>query len=940
MALMAGFVLGCAVQLQQAALFSGIVYIGFSLLASCFIAGAAIKCRAIQPTMVATDSAERRSGGHPAWRLVAAAAVAGSLGFGITGLRSAAFLADALQPSLEGPDIQVVGVVTAMPQRSEAGLRFRFDVESATQRAGQRTQRAPSADAAAAVSSPSMADPTSPDRPQAAHTPPSALEPATLPPVTLPPVTLPPVTLPPVTLQPVLLPPQIYLSWYSTLQRAEDPAAVPFAELQLGLGELRAGERWAFTVRLKAPHGNANPHGFDYELWLWEQGLQATGYVRATPKDAASGGAPRKLGSTWQHPVERARQHVRDAIFARLAEPGPFGLQLEPRLAGVIAALVVGDQAAIERADWDIYRATGVAHLMSISGLHVTMFAWAAALCVGWLWRRSHRAMLRWPAQHAALVGGVLLATCYALFSGWGVPSQRTIWMLASVALLRLSGKQWPWPLVWLLAMAVVVAIDPWALLQAGFWLSFVAVGVLFATDERGKTATHAQAVSYPGDDAPTPTHGASASTAATTAHYPDDAQTGPPAAASVWARLRAHPAAQKLIAAAREQWVITLALTPLSLLLFQQVSVVGLLANALAIPWVTLVVTPLAMLGVLFSPAWTAAAVCVQVLGMVLAWFASWPLATISVAAPALFLGATAVIGAIVLAMQLPWALRAMGAAMVLPVLLWQPPRPASGQFELLAADIGQGNAVLVRTATRSLLYDTGPRFSRESDAGQRTLVPLLRALGEKLDTVLLSHRDSDHTGGAAAILAMQPQAALLSSLEDGHELLGLRSQPQRCIAGQRWQWDGVDFEILHPQAADYDAQNKSNAMSCVLRISNGQRTALLVGDIEAAQESRLVENSAPIKADVLLMPHHGSKTSSTPEFLDAVQPRIALGQSGYRNRFNHPAPEVAQRYTDRNIQLITSPRCGAATWRSAQPQSVVCQRDANKRYWHHQIP
>ncbi len=864
---MAGFVLGCALQLQQATLFSSNIYACISLAAFFFIAGAATKYRAYVQRQLAAPTLISRSTGYAIWCILAAALLAGSLGFGISGLRAGAFQAAALQPELEGPDVQVVGVVGAMPQRSEAGLRFRLQVESAHAAGG-----------------------------------------------------------------PVTLPPRIYLSWYSGLLRAEDPATVPFAELQQGAGELRAGERWAFTVRLKAPHGNANPHGFDYELWLWEQGLQATGYVRATAKDAANGNAPRKLGNTWQHPVERARQHVRDAIFARLAQPGPMGIKLEPRLAGVIAALVVGDQASIERADWDIYRATGVAHLMSISGLHVTMFAWAAALGVGWLWRRSSRAMLWLPAQHAALVGGVLLATGYALFSGWGVPSQRTIWMLSAVALLRLSGKQWPWPLVWLLAMAVVVAIDPWALLQAGFWLSFVAVGVLFATDGRATAVVHVH----------------------------DGTQQDTPAGATEWARWRAHPVVGKFIAAAREQWIITLALTPLSLLLFQQVSAVGMLANALAIPWVTLVVTPLAMLGVLFSPAWTAAALCVQGLGVVLAWFSSWPLAIISVAAPALFLGAVAVIGAIVLAMQLPWALRAMGAAMVLPVLLWQPSRPAHGQFELLAADIGQGNAVLVRTASHSLLYDTGPRFSRESDAGQRTLVPLLRALGERLDTVLLSHRDSDHTGGAAAILAMQPHAALLSSLEDGHELLGLRPSPQRCVAGQTWRWDGVDFEILHPQAADYAVPNKSNAMSCVLRISNGAHTALLAGDIEAAQEARLVQAYASaantvgsdvlagtstgptrsLQADILLMPHHGSKTSSTEVFLEAVQPRIALGQSGYRNRFNHPAPEVAQRYTDRNIQLITSPRCGAATWRSDKAQLVLCERQKNRRYWHHQIP
>jgi competence protein ComEC len=513
--------------------------------------------------------------------------------------------------------------------------------------------------------------------------------------------------------------------------------------------------------------------------------------------------------------------------------------------------------------------------------------------------------MLRLPAQHAALVGGVLLATGYALFSGWGVPSQRTIWMLATVALLRLSGKLWPWPLVWLLAMAVVVAIDPWALLQAGFWLSFVAVGVLFASDQRGASA-------LPTVDQGLPTKRS----------------------------LYQHPVLQKMVSAAREQWVITLALAPLSLLLFQQVSLIGLVANAIAIPWVTLVVTPLAMLGVLWAPVWDAAALCVSWLGQVLQWFAFIPWATLSVAAPPWALGAAAVLGGVLLVMQLPWPVRAMGVAAMLPAVLWQAPRPDQSQFEVLAADIGQGNAVLVRTAHHALLYDTGPRFSRESDAGQRTLVPLLRALGERLDTIVVSHRDSDHSGGALAVQAMQPNAALLSSLEDGHEIIAARSPKQttqRCTAGQRWQWDGVDFQILHPQAEDYEVQSKPNALSCVLRISNGRRTALLVADIEAPQEARLIADAAPLQADLLLAPHHGSKTSSTEAFLDTVKPSIAVFQAGYRNRFNHPAPEVAQRYIDRNIKMIASPWCGAATWRSDKPGDMQCQRQTHPRYWHH---
>ncbi len=828
-----GWILGCAAQLQQAQLWPTHHYLLLGLLLPLSVGFIAIKLIVKSRILYARLGFISSSTAGAALLMLSVAL----MGFGLTGLRAGVFQADALAVQLEGIDIQVVGVVAAMPQRSEAGLRFRLDVESAA-------------------------------------------------------------TLGPDTTHNIALPPRILLAWYSGLQRNEDPAAVAFAELQRNSADLRAGERWALTVRLKVPHGNANPHGFDYELWMWEQGLQATGYVRATPQNTAQGTAPRMIGSTWQYPIERARQQVRDAIFATV---------VQPRLAGVVAALVVGDQAAIERADWDIYRATGVAHLMSISGLHVTMFAWGAALCVGWLWRRSDRAMLALPAQHAALVGGVLLAAAYALFSGWGVPSQRTIWMLGTVALLRLSGKQWPWPLVWLLACAVVVAIDPWALLQAGFWLSFVAVGVLFATGQ--SQPVHA-------DGAPEPV---------------------------ILKSARANAVVQKLLAAAREQWLITLALTPLSLLLFQQVSLIGLLANAVAIPWVTLVVTPLAMLGVVVHPLWSAAALAVQWLGVVLQWCAEIPFASVSMAAPPLLLGIGAVVGAIVLVMRLPWPLRAMGAVMVLPALLWQSPRPVHGQFALIAADIGQGNAVLVRTASHSLLYDTGARFSRESDAGQRTLVPLLRALGERLDAIIVSHRDSDHSGGALAVQAMQPGAALYSSLEDGHEIIAARSAgqfTQRCLAGQRWQWDGVDFQVLHPQAIDYDGANKPNAMSCVLRISTGQRTALLVADIEAAQEARLIAQGAPIQADVLLAPHHGSKTSSTEAFLDAVQPKIAIFQSGYRNRYNHPAPEVAQRYIDRQIISITSPQCGAATWRSDQPLAVACQRVVGQRYWHHHIP
>ena len=669
----------------------------------------------------------------------------------------------------------------------------------------------------------------------------------------------------------VQLPPQLLLGWYGNrLSGSDDKVQAPPADL-------RPGDRWQLAVRLKAPHGHINPHGFDYELWLWEQGLQATGYVRNGAKDAA----PQWLGSTSAHPVERLRQRVRSAIDARVSDRA---------MAGIVAALLVGDQAAIERADWDVFRATGVAHLIAISGLHITGLAWLAALCVGWLWRRSDVWSVRkpwslWlPAPIAASACAALVALAYAVFTSWGVPAQRTVWMLGIVTLLRMYGLRWPLIQVWLTVCAVVLALDPWALMQAGFWLSFVAVGVLFAS------GMHAPAT-------------------------------------TLWA------AAQRMW---REQWLMSVCLAPLTLLLFHQVSVVGLFANLLAVPWVTLVVTPLCMLGLVLPFAWGVAAEALQLLVWLLKACAGVSWVQWSAPAAPLWAGAAALTGMGTWAMRVPVWLRCFGVALVLPVLSWQTPRPAHGSFELVAADMGQGHAVLVRTATHSLLYDTGPRYSAETDAGQRVLVPLLRAWGEQLDRIVISHQDSDHSGGAPAVMAMQPQADVLTSIAAEHPLQQLAAM-QRCERGQSWVWDGVQFEVLHPSSADYERKLKPNALSCVLRVSAHNTSALLAGDIEAAQEQDLLQSGQALQADWLLVPHHGSATSSTQAFLDAVQPSVAIVQAGYRNRFGHPRPDVLRRYTDLGVDVVQTPRCGASIWRSEQPKLVQCERNQRQRYWQH---
>ncbi len=673
--------------------------------------------------------------------------------------------------------------------------------------------------------------------------------------------------------QAVQVPHLLYLGWYGASSKDSAQAQQPET--------VWPGERWRLRVRLKAAHGHINPRGFDYELWLWEQGIRATGYVRQGAHDPP----PQRLAQTGRHPVEWARQRVRERLLdGRLPET----------VAGVLAALVVGDQAAIDRSAWEVFRVTGVAHLMSISGLHVTLLGVLVSRLLAALWRRSARWgwvwALHWPAPWVSAWGGWAVACAYALFSGWGVPAQRTVWMLGVVTLLRWQARHWPAALVWAAAGVVVLVLDPWAMLQAGFWLSFVAVGVLMLTG------------------------------------------TGV-------VRANAHPtgAVRALLVRAwglwREQWLISLALAPLGLLFFGQLSWVGMLANLVAIPWVSALVTPLALLGVLWPTAWQVAAALLEPLMAGLAWLATWPLASWRLAMPPWPLAALATAGAALCCLPWPWAWRLWGALALLPALLWQNPRPPPGAFELLAADVGQGNAVLLRTAHHTLLYDAGPRYSPESDAGHRVLVPLLSQSNEPLDMLMLSHRDSDHTGGAAAVLAMQPQAQLWSSLEATHPL-AQRPEHVRCQAGQRWAWDGVQFEVLHPLAQS--TAPKPNALSCVLRVQGAGASALLAGDIEATQEHELLARGlSPV--DLLLVPHHGSKTSSSAAFLDALQPRLALAQVGYRNRFGHPAPAVVQRYQERGVHWFQSSHCGAALWRSDEPDLLRCERTATRRYWRH---
>lgn len=669
-----------------------------------------------------------------------------------------------------------------------------------------------------------------------------------------------------------VVPRRVALSWWGESRRDGAAETLP---------RVAAGERWQLTVRLKRPRGFANPHGFDYEAFLLERGIRATGYVR--PRSDS-----RRLAALAQAPaywVEALRERMRMRLQAVLGDASA---------AGVVIALAIGDQRAIPAGQWQTFTRTGVNHLMSISGLHVTMLSGLMFLLVNRLWRRSARLTLRLPAVKAAAAAGLVTAFVYALIAGFGVPAQRTVFMLAVVAVALWSGRMTSPARVLAGALFAVLVMDPWAVLAAGFWLSFGAVAVIMLV-----VAGRLQ----------------------------------PPHWLEAWGRV---------------QWAVTLALVPLLLALFQQMSLISPVANALAIPVVSMVVVPLALAGLivpvdaLLQLAQWVMDVCVTVLQ----WLSALPAAAWEQHAPPAWTVVIAIIGAIWMLLPRGFPARWIGIAALLPMLLIFPEPPAHGAARLTVLDVGQGLAIVVQTRHHALLFDTGPAFGPMADSGNRIIVPYLRAAGiRRLERMIVSHDDIDHTGGAWSVLQAVPVAEVLSSLPDLDPLILLAEHEQRCQAGQQWMWDGVRFEMLYPEPASYaEARIKDNDRSCVLRISTAHDSALIPADIERRGERMLLEQAPEnLRSTVLIAPHQGSKTSSSVPFVQAVAPQVVIFPVGYRNRFRHPHAEVVERYQQLGAALYRTDEGGAirlelgAEKVTATAAPVVSRyRDHYVRYWH----
>lgn len=532
------------------------------------------------------------------------------------------------------------------------------------------------------------------------------------------------------------------------------------------------------------------------------------------------------------------------------------------------------------------------------------MVAGLFALLGNALWRRSFFTQealpLRLPAQQFAALVGVGTALLYVLLAGWGVPAQRTLYMLAVVAAALWCGRLTSVSHVLCLALGVVLLLDPWAVLAPGFWLSFGAVAtILYASVGRVASA----------------------------------------AGTSRWQRIRVA-----LRPHIHTQYVVTVGLVPLTLLLFGQVSLISPVANAVAIPLISLIVTPLALIGsVAPMPVggWLLGLGhgCIEMLALALGWFSQLPMAVWNAPVPAPWMFALAAIGTLWLLTPRGWPVRWAGWVGWLPLLVNAPTHPADGEFRVLAFDVGQGMALLIETAQHRLLYDTGPAYSPGSDGASRVIVPYLKARGiTRLDALVISHSDADHAGGGLSLLDALPVGLVTTSLPPDHAIVRAAPQHRRCLAGQKWSWDGVTFEMLYPAAAIYDSDKwKPNAHSCTLKVSRSSASMLLPGDIEAIQEIEMI-NAMPdkLRSTVLLAPHHGSGTSSTDAFLAAVQPTLALFQVGYRNRYGHPKAEVFARYGEHNIARIRTDVAGAITLQFAHDLTWSTYRLDHPRYWY----
>lgn len=640
---------------------------------------------------------------------------------------------------------------------------------------------------------------------------------------------------------------------------------------------VNAGERWRLRVRLKPPHGFMNPGGFDYEGWLYQQHIHATGYIRESEEN-------RKLADAGEFSLAALRQQLSTDIQQTLQGKEHVGL---------ITALAVGDRSPISDAHWDTLIRTGTNHLMAISGLHIGL----AAAFGFWVVRRLvPTALMKYvPAQQLGMLGGLGVAAVYAMLAGLSIPTQRALLMLSCFVIMLLLRRNFKASNAMATALLAILLWDPVSVLSAGFWFSFLAVAVIYYVFSGRLGSSH-----------------------------------GWRARIGQWGWM---------------QFSIALALFPFSLLLFQQASLISPLANLILVPYVSFLVVPLVLLALLLMPVSSllagylllAANEMLALIWPVIEALSLHPWAYWVQAAPQWPVLLLALIGVALLLAPRGFPARWLGAVMLLPIVFNSAEKPAEGDFELAHLDVGQGLAVVVRTRHHALVFDAGNRFGSRLDAGKAVAVPFLRHWSvAHLDRLVISHGDADHIGGAQAVVDAFPDVEVI-----GRDIESIIAKNKRnCRRGERWTWDGVEFEFLHPAARSYTRRNNHG---CVLMVSAKGGRLLIAADIEQEVETDLIRNNVDqLQAEVLIVPHHGSKTSSSQAFVDAVSPQIALIPVGYRNRYHHPVAEVVARYRALGATVHYSGHVGAVKISFDANNGVMLTeeyRSDQRKYWNHVI-
>ncbi|MCP3668048.1 MAG: DNA internalization-related competence protein ComEC/Rec2 [Gammaproteobacteria bacterium] len=635
--------------------------------------------------------------------------------------------------------------------------------------------------------------------------------------------------------------------------------------------KLSPGERWQFTLRLKRPHGYANPGGFDYEAWLFRQGIKATGYVR----DAGS--AVRVQENVPGNLIDRWRQQIRIQIDHLLQDhPG----------AGLIKAMVIGDRSGVSQENWKRLTNSGTNHLVAISGLHIGLIAGLGFLIGKWLWRRSAKLCLGVPAPIAGALLALVMATLYAALAGFSLPTQRALIMLLVVmggVLLRRSTQPGHSLAV---ALFLILLFDPMSVLSPGFWLSFVAVVViLFAITGRLQTQ-------------------------------------------GLWWRW------------GRIQWVVAIGLFPVLLAWGAKVSLMAPLINLIAVPLVSLVILPMALLGTGLLDVWPEGSGAILSLTAELLALSMSLLENVEPFNPTwrqsgslpLLLWLSVGVGVLLFLAPRGVPGRYLGVILILPLVAHQNPRPAEKAFWFDLLDVGQGLSAVIMTRNHTLVYDVGPSFSSGFNTGDTVVVPFLSSRGiDSVERVVLSNGDRDHQGGYSGLIS-DIEVGILASGEP-------RRIPQpsvtSCNRGESWNWDGVQFQFLHPES---DRQWRGNNASCVLQVRAPGGRLLITGDIERRAENVLLSSGQMLKSDIVVIPHHGSKSSSTAPFVAAVSPQYALVPAGYRNRYHFPHQSVVARWEQQGARVLGTAAFGNISFKVtpeegiSTPQRYRCQI---QRYW-----